>query len=93
MEANRDTLSDAERARRYRARLRGEDVPMGKPGRRPRPEQTHTDRARMAAGELCYELGWLVPEDVDKDDTLGIFLELLDTQIGRLGRRDDWRHD
>jgi hypothetical protein len=92
MEANRDAgpgepLSDAERARRYRARLRGEDVPMGRPGRRPRPELTHTDRARMAAGELCYEVGWLRPEDVD--DILGIFLELLDTQIGRLQRRHD----
>jgi hypothetical protein len=87
METNRDTLSDAERARRYRARRRGEDVPMGRPGRRPVAEPTHTDRARMAAGELCYEVGWLKPEDVD--DTLRIFLELLDTQIGRLQRRHD----
>ena len=31
-------LSNAERNRRYRARLRGEKVPLGKPGRKPTSE-------------------------------------------------------
>ena len=36
-------LSNAERNRRYRARLRGEKVPLGKPGRKPKSEYFRTE--------------------------------------------------
>jgi hypothetical protein len=92
METNRDAepLTDAERARRYRARLRGEDVPLGKPGRRPEPEPTHAERALEGAGILYHELGWLHPgsiKDRDGEDleaTLGMLLDMIAPQIARL---------
>jgi hypothetical protein len=70
MSGNRDSLpdeplSDAERARRYRARLRGEDVPLGQPGRRPAPDPTDAEVALRAAQALSNTLWRLKPEDVD----------------------------
>ena len=67
---NRDgraPLTDAERAKRYRARRRGEDVVMGIPGRRP-DVPDHAVSALRAAGALVHELGFLdegirAPED------------------------------
>jgi hypothetical protein len=92
MRENRDglpdePLSEAERARRYRARLRGEDVPLGQPGRRPASKPTHAERAQLAAGALNYELGWLGPKDVD--GVLAVFLDSLATQIARLRPHHD----
>jgi hypothetical protein len=93
-EKNRDVrapLSDVERARRYRARQRGEDVPRGKPGRPREPEPSHAERAHEAAGILWAELGWLTPDrvadfDADPDHPLGLgwFLDELAEQITRL---------
>lgn len=95
METNRDAepLTDAERARRYRARLRGEDVPLGTPGRKPAPDPLRIDRVMEAAGVLYHELPWLKPDCVtyaaEEHALLPVFLDLIAEQIARLRARHD----
>jgi len=63
-----ETLTAAERAKRYRARKRSGGVggpARERPGPKRRPADHHAEAARAAAA-LAWELGWLRPEDVDE---------------------------